>query len=240
MTNERASSAGGADRRPAHEAAARRDWPAYFDRMVGKPARETLVRAADALAAEGFGAKATGDAGPVGVGRAQPWAADLGCGDGRDTAELLRRGWRVWAQDSSADGLARLRARPECAAALGDGRLLVVDADFAAAAPPRVRLVNASFALPFCPPGEFAALWARIDGAIERGGRFAGQFFGDRDDWAVIEDRTHLTRGAVIGLFEGYVLEWMVEEDRPSAHAPGTPEGQHKHWHVFHVVARKR
>ena len=211
---------------PAHEAAQRRDWPAYFDRMAGKPARETLCAALEA-----FG---------VGAGADARLAADLGCGDGRDTGELLRQGWRVWAQDSSAEGLARLRARPECAAALAEGRLEVVQADFADTTPPACDLVNASFALPFCPPGHFAGLWARIDAAVGPGGRFSGQFFGDRDDWAIIEDRTHLPRDAVVRLFDGWVLERLIEEDRASTHAPTSPDGAHKHWHVFHVVARKR
>jgi SAM-dependent methyltransferase len=222
----RARGGTGTPGRPAHEAAALRDWPAYFDRMAGKPARETLLAAADA-----FGLVTPADA---------PLAVDLGCGEGRDTAELLRRGWRVWAQDSSDDGLARLRARPECAAALADGRLTVARADFAEAHPPRAALVNASFALPFCPPAEFGALWSRIDAAIAPGGRFAGQLFGDRDDWASLPDRTHLTRPQAMGLFSDYVLERFHEEDRPSTHAGAAPGDPPKHWHVYHIVARKR
>ncbi|GJM19581.1 MAG: SAM-dependent methyltransferase [Phycisphaeraceae bacterium] len=206
---------------PAHEAAQRRDWPAYFDRMVGKPARDTLLAAIEAF----------GEIDPADP----PLAADLGCGAGRDVVELLESGWRVWAQDASSDGLDRLRAHPICARAIKDGRLEVVLADFADTRPPRAALVNASFSLPFCPPSGFDALWALIYGAVEPGGRFSGQFFGDRDDWAILEDRTHLTRAQVLGLFSKSILESFREEDRPSAHAGEA----HKHWHVFHVVARK-
>jgi len=207
---------------PAHEAAARRDWVAYFDRMAGKPARETLTAALDA-----FGPVDPADA-PLGV--------DLAAGDGRDTAEMLRRGWRVWAHDGHPDGLRRLRERPECAAAERDGRLTVVLADFADVRIPPARLVNCSFSLPFCPPGDFPGLWRKIDHAVEPGGRFSGQLFGDRDDWALLEDRTHLTRPQVLDLFSNYVLERFSEEDRPSVHAGEA----HKHWHVFHIIARKR
>ena len=208
---------------PAHEAAQRRDWPAYFDRMRGKPPRDTLLTALDAF-------------GPIDPSD-PPLALDLGCGDGRDTSELLARGWRVWAQDASDDGLRRLRERPDCAAAIADGRLRVAHRAFEDLdLPSGASLVNASFSLPFCPPKHFGALWATIDAAIPIGGRFSGQLFGDRDDWAILEDRTHLTRAQILRLFDQYVLERLIEEDRPSSHAGEA----HKHWHVFHIIARKR
>lgn len=210
---------------PAHEAAERRDWSAYFDRMEGKPPRATLLRAL-----EKFGPIDPSDA---------PLAVDLGCGAGQDLVALLEHGWRVWACDANPDGLARLRARPVCAAAIADGRLTVVETDFQSVRIPAATLVNASFALPFCPPDHFPALWAKIDAALAAGGsggRFAGQLFGDRDDWAILEDRTHLTRAETLALFDQYILEHFEEEDRPSSHAGE----HHKHWHVFHIVARKR
>jgi len=195
---------------------------AYFDRMEGKPPRDTTMAALDA-----FDEIDPADA---------PLALDLGCGDGRDTLLMLERGWRVWALDAHPEGLRRLRERPECAKALGQGRLEVVQAEFGQIDDlPPARLVNASFSLPFCPPGEFRALWGKITGALGPGGRFAGQFFGDRDDWAILEDRTHLTRRQIIDLFPNDVLERFIEEDRPS----NQPDA-HKHWHVFHIVSRRR
>lgn len=210
---------------PPHEAAERRDWVAYFDRMEGRPPRATLLKALDK-----FGPIAPSDASEA------PLAIDLGCGSGQDLIPLFGLGWRVLACDAHAEGLARLRARPACAAAIADGRLTVVQTDFESVRIPSATLVNASFALPFCPRAHFPALWTRIDAAIPSGGRFSGQFFGDRDDWAILEDRTHLTRAETLALFDQYVLEHFEEEDRPSSHAGE----HHKHWHVFHIVARKR
>jgi len=149
---------------------------------------------------------------------------------------LLERGWGVLAIDSSEEGLRRLRSRRGVSEAERAGRLETVLATFDGAELPAARLVNASFCLPFCPPEHFDGLWRRIDRAIEAGGRFAGQFFGERDTWAALPDRTHLPRRRVVELFEGYVVEYFSEEDRPGEDGSGF----RKHWHVFHIVARKR
>lgn len=206
---------------PAHEAAERRDWVAYFDRMEGKPPRATVLHAI-----KNFGDFKPSDA---------PLALDLGCGDGRDTEALLEADWRVWARDGHADGIRRAGERPTCRDAIEQGRLDLGVAAFAEMALPQARLVNASFSLPFCPPDEFPALWAKIDAAIVPGGRFSGQLFGDRDDWATLEDRTHLSRAETLALFDQYIFERFEEEDRPSKQSGSA----HKHWHVFHIVARK-
>ncbi|MEM9373250.1 MAG: class I SAM-dependent methyltransferase [Planctomycetota bacterium] len=215
-------SAGTPNPLPAHEAAERRDWVAYFDRMQGKPPRATLLHAL-----ERFGEIDPSDA---------PLALDLGCGDGRDTEALLNACWRVWARDGHDDGIRRVQERAVCRRAIEMGRLDVGLAPFSEMELPQASLVNASFSLPFCPPDEFGALWQRIDAAITPGGRFCGQLFGDRDGWSILEDRTHLTRAETLTLFDQYILERFEEEDRPSKQ---TGSG-HKHWHVFHIVARKR
>ncbi|MFK7759062.1 MAG: trans-aconitate 2-methyltransferase [Phycisphaerales bacterium] len=206
---------------PVHEAAARRDWPAYFDRIEGKPPRQTLLTA-------------LANAGEVST-ESPPLAVDLGCGSGRDTLILLEHGYKVWAQDSSQDGLQRSRARKPIQQAIDQSKAQLIQADFQDLAIPNASLVNASFSLPFCPPAAFDQLWESINDSIQPGGRFCGQFFGDRDDWAILEDRTHLTRAKTISLFDQYILESFTEEDRPSEQ----PNQAHKHWHVFHVVARK-
>jgi 2-polyprenyl-3-methyl-5-hydroxy-6-metoxy-1,4-benzoquinol methylase len=38
---------------------------------------------------------------------------DLGSGEGRDTVELLRQGWRVLGIDGEAEAIARLQGRPD-------------------------------------------------------------------------------------------------------------------------------
>ena len=156
------------------------------------------------------------------------FAVDLGAGNGRDTAELLRRGWRVLAIDGEPQALERLQATaasPQLETAL---------ARFERANWPACDLVNASFALPFCAPDEFPALWTKIVDSLRPGGRFCGQLFGNHDDWAgsgvVVQTRDQLA--ALLAPFE---VELLDEFDEDGTTAVGT----RKHWHVYHVVARR-
>jgi hypothetical protein len=135
----------------------------------------------------------------------------------------------VLAIDASPDGLERL-AR---AAAFASDRLETRLAAMEDAAWPQAQLVNASYALPFCAPDRFAALWQRIVGSLPAGGRFSGHLFGDHDEWT---DVLRFSRPELERLFERFVLERLEEEDEVGR----TATGETKHWHVFHVVARKR
>jgi tellurite methyltransferase len=200
------------------------DWPLYFKNMAGKPPRETLLFALDRFDAEG-------------LVEDRKFAVDLGCGEGRDTLELLRRGWRVLATDQEAGAFEHLRPRvPEEAKARLETRV----ESFREVRVPAAMLVNASFSLPFCEAEVFPELWARIVAALPVGGRFSGQFFGDRDEWAGYRGpgvRTvHHTRSEVERMLDGFVLEFFKEEDK----AGKDPYGNAKWWHVFHVVGRRR
>ncbi len=79
-------------------------------------------------------------------------------------------------------------------------------------------------------PGALAA-----DRRLARaGGRFSGQLFGDRDEWA----RTGLvvkTRAEVEELLRPFELERFEEFEQEGQ----TVVGKTKQWHLFHVVARK-
>jgi SAM-dependent methyltransferase len=161
-------------------------------------------------------------------------AVDLGCGTGRDTLELLRRGWRVVAVDSEPRAIDALRADPVAREA--GGALDTVLASFVEAGWPPADLVNASFSLPFCAPDGFSRTWARIRASLRPGGRFAGNLFGVRDGWAPAEGITFLTRGEVEGLLAGLEVERLDEVEDDGRTALGTP----KHWHLFHVIARQR
>ena len=158
------------------------------------------------------------------------FGVDLGCGQGRDTFAMLKRGWRVLAIDAEPEAIERLRAR-----AGDEPRLETRVASFAEAQWPEADLVNAGYALPFCPPAEFDGLWERLVASVRPGGRFSGQLFGDRDEWAGDDQLTFVSRDRALQLLEPFQLERFDEEDEDGK----TALGDAKHWHVFHVVARR-
>lgn len=173
------------------------EWTPYYE-YAGDDPRETLLDALDRFAEPGF-------------------AVDLGCGSGRDTFELLRRGWRVLAIDAEREAIELAHT------ALDLSRLETQLARFEDAAWPDTDLVNASFALPFCGPEHFRALWERVVASLRPGARFCGQLFGDRDEWASAHaEMTFHTRGEVERLLSDLDVEGLdeVEEDGPTALKP--------------------
>ena len=91
-------------------------------------------------------------------------------------------------------------------------------ASFTEADLPRAHLIHAGFSLPFCPPQEFPALWARIRQALAPGGVFAGQLFGTRDTWADDPDMTFCTRHQAEVLLDGLDI-FRLEETERDGHA---------------------
>jgi len=192
-----------------------RDWDCYYRHTAGRPPRATLL---SALAALGPGARRI--------------AVDLGCGDGRDAIELLRRGWVVFGVDSAEAAVAGLAGRadlpPGAALATCLGRLEDT------AWPRPVALVNASFSLPMAGPEQLAGTWDRIRASLVPGGVFAGQLFGDRDSFAGRKGLACVTEAQARRMLAGWELLHFEEEEADST----TPFGKRKHWHLFHVVAR--
>jgi trans-aconitate methyltransferase len=191
------------------------DWFGYYDAQEGREPRELLTEVLRAFDAEHR------------VGS----AVDIGCGDGTDSLALLARGWNVLSIDAEDDAIRRLRARltDDVAARSTTDVSPMEGVDL-----PPADLVFASFSLPFCPPESFPDLWARIRASLRRGGRFAGELFGDRDTWASDPTMTFQDEDAARALFDGLVVESFVEEDEDGESFDGP-----KHWHVFHVIARR-
>lgn len=211
------------------------DWTRYFDAVKDLPPRDTLLKALDLHEAE---RRASQRLTTPGSDADRPLAVDLGCGDGRDTLELLRRGWRVIAIDSSPEAIRRLMDRVPI------DHMDRVEARvqrFEDARLPPAQLVVASFSIPHTSPAEFPDLWRTVTRAIGPGGRFAGQLFGVKDEWALKPDgitRTYHTREQVDALLTDAALvpEMLDEVERDGKNAFGEP----KHWHVYHIVARRR
>jgi tellurite methyltransferase len=166
------------------------------------------------------------------LSKRQRYAIDLGCGGGKDTLELLRRGWRVLAVDSEPEIIQWVRSSvprkhrvqlQTRVALFGELRL------------PKCDLVNASYSLPFCPPNQFDSLWRKIVSSLRPGGRFAGHLFGIRDDWSKDADKTFHNIKQINDLLSDFEVEDFGEDEREGT----TASGRGKHWHVFSIVARK-
>ncbi|MBE9191838.1 class I SAM-dependent methyltransferase [Gloeocapsopsis crepidinum LEGE 06123] len=190
-----------------------RKWSDYYQAVEGRPPRETLLMALEKFEEPQF-------------------AVDLGCGDGRDTVELLKQGWRVLGIDGEAEAIARLQSRPNIDLNRLETRVMHFEN---LVLPEAVDLINASFCLPFCPPEHFSKLWNKIVSALRVGGRFCGQLFGDRDSWATYPNMSHHIRAQVEELLQPFTVEVLQEEKHPGI----TALGEQKHWHIFHIVACK-
>jgi SAM-dependent methyltransferase len=188
------------------------EWTVYYNANTDRSPRPMLLEVLDAFE------PLHGD------------AVDLGCGQGVDALALLERGWTVFATDAEHEAIERVRARvPESLAP----RLRTRVSPMEEVELPDGDLVWASFSLFFCDPARFDEVWARIRAAIRPGGRFAGQFLGERDTWAPQDDRSAFSRTAAEALLDGLEVERFEEEENDGEACSGP-----KHWHVFHAVAR--
>jgi SAM-dependent methyltransferase len=152
------------------------------------------------------------------------FAVDLGCGAGRDTRELLRRGWRVLATDMTPEGIETLR------------RLTPEDDLVRLQTEVSCDLVNANLSLPFQPAQDYAAVWERIRAAIPVGGRFSGMLFGDRDQAAGEAEMTCPSPEVIRGYLDGFEIEHWNEKEEDGETALGEPH----HFHLIEVVAVRR
>lgn len=191
-------------------------WADYYQKLRDRPPRRTLLVALDRFEPKPPDAL----------------VIDLGCGDGRDVVEMLRRNWRVIAVDAEPEALRRLQERP----LPEDSDLTTVNARLEdVPIPLGIHLVNSSFAMPLCEPAAFLRTWTRIREALPTGGRFSGQWYGPRDSWAGRPGMTFLGREEALAHLDGFDVEMFEEEEDDGV----TPRGTAKHWHIFHIVARK-
>ena len=194
-------------------------WREYYDAVAGRAPRP-LLRRALALAD------------PESAGGAGKLAVDVGCGEGTDALELLARGYTVLALDQEEEAIARLRTRVPPASS---ARLAATVVHFETMDLPAADLVLASLSLPFARPAAFPFVWRKIVDALVPGGWFVGHFFGVNDTWATRPEMTFHTAASVRALFTRFALAVCEEEERDGETALREP----KHWHIFHVIARK-
>ena len=159
-------------------------------------------------------------------------ALELGCGVGAGVVHLVEKGLKVIAVDQEPEALEITRERlPEGA----DVHLLRAQIQDVGLEPDSFDIAVAGFSLFFLRSWEFGQVWRRTQKALKPGGIFAGQLLGVNDDW-VARGYTAHTRQEVEGLLDRFEILFLEEVDRDGETILREP----KHWHVFHVVARRR
>lgn len=192
-------------------------WKAYYEKRKDSPPRPLLL---DAMARFDNSAH-----------QGERLAIDLGCGVGTDTLALLQQGWHVLAIDREAEAITRLQAKVPAVYQL---QLQTAVVAFEGLTLPTADLVYAGYSIPFCQPTHFDSLWQQIDEAVRPGGRFVGQLFGDRDDWASRLEMTFFSEREALSLLAEFELELFHEVDEDGKAVSGP-----KHWHYFDIIARR-
>lgn len=190
----------------------KKDWSSYYDLTRSGPPRPLLVEAVEYVANRNR-------------------AIDIGGGALRDTRYLLRQGFDVTVIDKSS------HLREEAQKIDSDQLHAYVTSfeefDFGNQ---QYDLAAALFALPFNPPGTFNEVFTKIKQSLVAEGIFCGQFFGVHDSWVSRESMTFHTKEQVNALLADMEIIRFEEKEEDGATADGTA----KHWHMFHVIARKR
>ncbi|AKG24127.1 class I SAM-dependent methyltransferase [Calothrix sp. 336/3] len=217
------------DTSPSQKNTLQRDWSAYYNAVADRPPRQTLLTAIELRSAEAAIAKFQQENNHFN----HSFAVDLGCGDGRDTIEILNQGWQVLAIDAEPEAIQRLTNRPQVNLAHLETQIVKFE-DLNL--PQNIDLINASFSLPFCLPQSFPILWQKIVNSLRPGGRFCGQLFGEQDSWAIGNSINYHTYSQIISLLEPFDIEFLEEEKHPGV----TALGDEKYWHIFHIVVKKR
>lgn len=157
-------------------------------------------------------------------------ALDLGCGVGRDTRFLLDLGFTVTAIDIDPQAQLAMSRLPH------QDRFRYVHSTFKDFQPETYQLINAQWSLPYVDPDAFDPVFKKVIGSLEPGGVFTGQLFGVNDSWNASGLKfTFHTEDAAMKLFNDMELVEFNIVDSDGVTARGNP----KHWHVFHIIARK-
>jgi SAM-dependent methyltransferase len=189
-------------------------WSDYYACTIGKPLHPLFSTLEPHLSATGR-------------------AIDLGCGVGHAVVWLAEKGWKVEAVDGHAEGLEILKSRLT-EEQLSRIKLTESSLEHIHLPENSFDLAIGAYSLFFIDTREnFDRLWSNIRNALKPGGLFIGEFLGPHDDWA--EKMITHDRAQVDQLLAGMDVLHLEEADQEGQTSMGTD----KHWHVFHIIARK-
>jgi len=189
-------------------------WKDYVEKTKGRNARPFLVKAISYIPH-------------------RDECLDLGAGALNDAKYLLEEGFKhVTAVDKEP-------VAQEIATALPSAHFRYVISSFEEFQFPENKydLINAQFSLPFGRKENFDIVFEKIKRSLVTGGIFTGQFLGDRDEWNTSSSAMtfHKKEGVKQLLSDMQIIELIEEEkDQPTVIQP-----KPKHWHIFHIIAKK-
>jgi tellurite methyltransferase len=190
---------------------ANKDWSDYYKATQSKPPRPLLVKALEYV-------------------KNKNKAIDIGGGALNDTKHLLDQGFEVTVIDKSP--LMEKEAKN-----IPSDKLQAITTSFEEFNFPKEEydLASAMFALPFTTPKHFTEVFEKIKDSLKKDGIFCGQFFGDRDEWRTNSNMTFHTREQAENLIKDLEVISFKEEEKEDK----TATGGMKHWHIFHIIAKK-
>ncbi|OGZ63861.1 MAG: hypothetical protein A3A98_01060 [Candidatus Staskawiczbacteria bacterium RIFCSPLOWO2_01_FULL_40_39] len=189
----------------------KKDWSEYYELTKNKPPSKLLIKALSYVKNKGK-------------------AVDIGGGGLKDTRYLLAEGFDVAVIDSS-----ELMAKEAEKITSDKLHYFVVSFDRFNFPESTFNIANAQFSLSFNPPATFDDVFRNIKNSLVEGGIFCGQLFGVRDEWKDKPNMIFHTKEQVGKLFSDMEIIYFREEEKDDKTANGTP----KHWHVFHIIARR-
>lgn len=188
-----------------------KDWSNYYKATAVKPPRPLLVKALEHV-------------------KNKSKAIDLGGGALNDAKYLIGQGFDVTVVDKSP--LVEQEAKNMPSDKLHVHTSSFEEFDFPT---DEYDLASAMFALPFTSPSYFESVLLKIKDSLKKDGVFCGQFFGERDEWKTNPNMTFHTKDQVEKLLSDLEIILFKEDEKDDK----TAKGDMKHWHVFHVIARK-
>lgn len=190
-------------------------WHSFFEKTKGAEPRKYLVDAIQYVENKNI-------------------ALDLGAGTLRDTRFLLEQGFeKVVAVDGE-------KMFEDFANEIDDDRLETDVSNFENFdfQENTYDLINAQYSLPFMDKEYFDVVIEKIKKSLKINGIFVGTFFGDKDSWNNKTSKTEnfQTKEEIENMFEGFEILDLLEkeEDKPSVNE------KIKHWHTFHITAKKQ
>ncbi len=189
-----------------------KNWSEYYNKTRNKPPRPLLVEALKHVSRKGA-------------------AIDIGAGALNDTRFLLSQGFEVDSLDKSS--LIEQEASDIKSDMLHIFTCGFEDFNFISG---KYDIASAMYALPFIDPKYFDPVFLKIKSSLNSDGVFCGQFFGLNDSWSSDTKMTFHSKEQIENILTDMDIISLTEEEKDGP----TAKGDIKHWHVFHVIAKKR